>query len=183
MSTIILGITGSIAAYKAADIASQLSKLGHDVHCICTEKAFDFVTPVTLQTMSRHAVLSSFDDEKDQWPPLHLDLAQKADLLVIAPATANTMAQMAHGLAPNVLTSLYLACRAPVLICPAMNGFMWEHAATQENAKTLASRDRHEIFGPDESGILACGDAGKGRMMPADRIVQRITELLARQQG
>lgn len=178
MATIILGITGSIAAYKAADIASSLTKRGHEVHCICTEKALEFVTAATLQTVSRHAVISSFDDEKNVWPPPHIELAQKADVFVVAPATANTMAQMAAGLAPNVLMSIYLACPAKVLVCPAMNESMWAHCATQRNAEVLAARENHEIFGPDDEGMLACGVSGKGRLMPAERIVEKILEVV-----
>ena len=118
MACIILGVTGSIAAYKAADIASALVKHGHDVHCVCTAKALEFVTPLTLHTISRNPVFSSFDDEKGEWVPPHIQLAQNADLLVVVPATANTMANFAHGMAPDMLSSLYLACKAPVLICP-----------------------------------------------------------------
>lgn len=183
MSTIILGITASIAACKAADIASQLTKQGHSVHCICTEKALDFVTPLTLQTLSRNPVLTTSEEEKNHWPPLHIELAQNADLFVVAPATANTIAQMAHGLAPNVLTSIYLATRARVLVCPAMNHMMWEHCTTQQNIGTLAGRADHFIFGPDDDGILACGDAGKGRMMPVDQIVRKINDLVTNNVG
>lgn len=178
MSTIILGITGSIAAHKSADIASRLTKLGHDVHCVCTAMALDFVTPSTLLNLSRRKVFSSFDDEAGQWPPLHIDLARRADLFVVAPATANTIAQMAHGLAPNVLTSAYLAYRGNVLVCPAMNTMMWDHPATQQNIQTLATRPGHLIFGPDDEGTLACGDPGKGRMMPVEKIVECIVGLL-----
>jgi len=121
MACIILGVTGSIAAYKAADIASALVKYGHEVHCVCTAKALEFVTPLTLHTISRNPVFSSFEDEKTDWVPPHIQLAQRADLLLVAPATANTMANFAHGFAPDMLSSLYLACQSPVLICPAMN--------------------------------------------------------------
>lgn len=178
MACIILGITGSIAAYKAADIASSLIKCGHDVHCVCTAKALEFVTPLTLNTISRNPVFSSFDDEKGDWIPPHIQLAQRADLLLVAPATANTMGNFAHGLSPDMLTSLYLACKAPVLICPAMNVNMWEHPATQQNAAILAQRAGHHIFGPSESGILACGAAGAGKLMPVEQIVQKTLSLL-----
>lgn len=178
MACIVLGVSGSIAAYKAADIASALVKQGHDVHCVCTAKALEFVTALTLQTISRQLVFSSFDDEKGDWKPPHIRLAEQADLLVIAPATANTMANLAHGLAPDILSSLYLACQAPVLICPAMNVRMWEHPATQNNAATLKARRSHNILGPAESGILACGAAGAGKLMPVDCIVEKINALL-----
>ena len=155
MACIILGVTGSIAAYKAADIASALVKYGHEVHCVCTAKALEFVTPLTLHTISRNPVFSSFEDEKTDWVPPHIQLAQRADLLLIAPATANTMANFAHGFAPDMLSSLYLACQSPVLICPAMNVHMWEHAATQQNAAVLKQRKDHYILGP--SGIRNSG--------------------------
>lgn len=173
MATVVLGICGSIAAYKAADVASALVKHGHEVHCVCTPTALRFVTPLTLMTLSRHAVVSSFDEETQDWVPAHIALAQKADLLAIVPASAHTMACMAHGLAPNVLTSLYLANRAPVLIFPAMNTHMWEHPATQENVQILTARG-HSILGPAEEGTLACGSCGKGRLLPVADIVEAI---------
>ncbi|MEG0023808.1 MAG: flavoprotein [Akkermansia sp.] len=177
MPTIILGVTGSIAAYKAADIVSHLVKLRYEVYCVCTAKALEFITPLTLQTMSRNQVYSSFEDEKNDWMPPHIDLASRADLLVIAPATANTLAEFAHGLAPDMLSSLYLANRAPVLICPAMNTMMWAHEATQNNIKTLASRKNHYILDPASDGILACGVEGQGKLAPVDDIITRIQEL------
>lgn len=176
MSTIVLGVCGSIAAYKAADIASRLVKLGHEVHCVCTPTALRFVTPLTLMTLSRHPVVSSFDDETSDWVPAHISLAQRADALVIAPASAHTIACFAQGLASNVLTSLYLANRAPVLIFPAMNCNMWDHPATRQNVATLTRRgDR--VYAPD-SGPLACGTEGQGRLLPVDSIVQHICEVL-----
>ena len=179
MATIILGVTGSIAAYKAADVASRLVKLGHSVHCVCTPCALQFVTPLTLMTLSRNPVVSSFEDETGSWVPLHIKLAAMADLFCVLPASANTIACMAQGLAPNALTSLYLACRAPVLIFPAMNGLMWDHPATQQNAATLAARENHQIIGPDNCGILACGDEGKGRLVSVDCAIEAIVAALA----
>lgn len=179
MATIILGITGSIAACKAADVASQLVKRGYDVHCVCTPHALDFVTPLTLTTLSRNPAVTSFDDDTSGWKPKHIELAEKADLLVIVPATANFMAEMAHGLAPDTLSALYLANRAPVLIFPAMNCHMWAHPATQENARVLAARPDHRIIGPDDDGVLACGAEGKGRLLPVERIVEEICKALA----
>lgn len=173
MATVVLGVCGSIAAYKAADVASGLVKRGHEVHCVCTPTALRFVTPLTLMTLSRHPVLSSFDDETQDWVPAHISLAQKADLLAIAPASAHTMACMARGLAPNVLTSLYLANHAPVLVFPAMNTHMWEHPATQENVQILAARGC-SIHGPAEEGRLACGACGKGRLLPVAEILEAI---------
>ncbi len=180
MATIVLGICGSIAAYKAADVASRLVKTGHEVHCVCTPTALKFVTPLTLMTLSRHPVIAHFEDEVGSWVPVHIELARKADLLAIVPASAHTMACFAHGLAPNALTSLYLANRAPVLIFPAMNGAMWDHPATQQNAATLAARPGHRIIGPDDKGVLACGAEGKGRLLPVERIVAEICAALPR---
>ena len=177
MATIVLGICGSIAAYKAADVASALVRRGHEVHCVCTPTALRFVTPLTLMTLSRNPVVSSFDEETQDWTPTHIALAQKADVLAIVPASAHSMACMAHGLAPNVLTSLYLANRAPVLIFPAMNTHMWEHPATQENVRLLEARG-HQIIGPAEEGVLACGAVGKGRLVPTEEIVASILAAL-----
>ena len=174
MATIVLGVCGSIAAYKAAGVASSLVKLGHEVHCVCTPAALEFVTPLTLMTLSRNPVITTFEDETGSWVPVHIDLAQRADVLAIVPASANTMACMAHGQCPNALTSLYLAYRGPVLIFPAMNNMMWDHPATQANTATLAARDRHHIIGPAEDGMLACGTSGKGRLVEEDLIVQEI---------
>lgn len=178
MACVVLGVCGSIAAYKAADVASWLVKQGHEVHCVCTPTALRFVTPLTLMTLSRHPVISAFEDETGSWVPPHIQLAQQADVLVILAATANTLACMAHGMAPNALTSLYLANRAPVLIFPAMNGHMWEHPATQANAACLAARAGHFIYGPAESGLLACGVEGKGRLLPVPEICERIVSHL-----
>ncbi len=178
MATIVLGVCGSIAAYKAAGVASQLVKLGHEVHCVCTPAALEFVTPLTLMTLSRNPVITTFADETGSWVPVHIDLAQRADVLAIVPASANTMACMAHGQCPNALTSLYLAYRGPVLIFPAMNGMMWEHPATQANAATLAGRAGHRIIGPAEDGMLACGTAGKGRLVEESLIIREILSAL-----
>src|ERR1035437_9034350 len=136
---IILGITGSIAAYKAADLASQLVKQGHDVQVVMTRAATEFIAPLTLQTLTRNRVLVSLEDEKESWKPGHIDLADQADLLLVAPATANVLAEFAHGLAPDSLSSIYLALprNTPVLIAPAMNGKMWLHPATQRNVRQL----------------------------------------------
>jgi phosphopantothenoylcysteine decarboxylase len=169
---IILGITGSIAAYKAADLASQLVKGGVDVTCVMTADAQQFITPLTLQVLSKNPVVTGLYDEKESWRPGHIALADAADLLVVAPATANTMAQLALGLAPDALTAIALATRAPLLIAPAMNGKMWMHPATQGHAETLRARGA-EIIGPDE-GMLSCGYEGVGRMWPVEGLVNRI---------
>ena len=176
--TILLGVTGSIAAFKAADIASQLVKLGHQVNVIMTQEAQQFITPLTLQTLSRQPVITHLSDEEDSWQPGHIQLADSANLLLIAPATANVIAKLAHGLADDALSSIALAVRAPVLIAPAMNGNMWQHPATKNNVETLTDRGVHFI-GPDEEGMLACGYEGAGRLMPVEDIVSKVKELVA----
>src|SRR6058998_2941016 len=154
---IVLGVTGSIAAYKAVDIASFLVKQGCDVHVVMTSDALHFVTPLPFKTLSRHPVVTDLYDEEEGWKPTHIELADKADLLLIAPATANIIAKLAHGIADDALTCIALALRreARVLIAPAMNGKMWEHPATQQNAAALKSRGV-QFVGPDV-GLLSCG--------------------------
>jgi phosphopantothenoylcysteine synthetase/decarboxylase len=171
---IILGVTGSIAAYKAADIASQLVKGGAEVHVVMTQHACDFITPLTMQTLSRNPVVTGAHDAQTNWKPGHIDLADRADLLLVAPATANVIAELAHGLAGNPLTEIALATRAPLLIAPAMNGKMWEHPATRANVALLKSRGA-EFIGP-EAGILACGYEGLGRLAAVAEIVGRALE-------
>jgi phosphopantothenoylcysteine decarboxylase len=170
MANILLGVTGSIAAYKAADITSQLLKLGHEVTCVLTKEALEFVTPLTLRTLSRRPVISDLFAEKDGWQPGHIHLADDADLLLIAPATANILAALAHGFAHDALTAIALATRAPLLIAPAMNGKMWEHPATRENVEKLAARGAS--FVEPAEGLLACGYEGVGRLAPVEEIVQ-----------
>jgi phosphopantothenoylcysteine decarboxylase/phosphopantothenoylcysteine decarboxylase/phosphopantothenate--cysteine ligase len=177
MKTIVLGITGSIAAYKAAAIASQLVKNGHNVHCVMTQSATEFITPLTLQVISQNPVLVSLEDEKQAWKPGHIDLADRADLLLVAPTSANTLGNFANGLAPDPLSSIYLATRAPVLIAPAMNGKMWQHAATQRNLERL-EKDGCQFIGPEEEGMLACGYSGPGRLMEESQIIAKAEMIL-----
>jgi len=173
---IVLGITGSIAAYKAADLASQLVKAGHDVHVVMTRSAQRFITPLTLQTLSKHPVTTDVFDEQPGWCPGHIELADRADLLLVAPASAAALARLAGGLADDALTCIALATRAPLVIAPAMNGHMWSHPATTQNAEVL--RGRGAIFiGPDE-GLLACGYEGAGRLWPVDDIAAQVGEIL-----
>lgn len=176
---IILGVTGSIAAHKAADLASQLTKAGCDVHVVMTTDAQRFITPVPFRTLSRNPVLTDLFDEKEGWKPMHIELADEADLLLIAPATANTIAKLAHGLANDGLSCIALALnpRAKVLMAPAMNGKMWQHPATQANVTTLRKRGV-EFIGP-ESGMLSCGYEGVGRLWPVEKIARRALELTA----
>ncbi len=174
---VVLAVTGSIAAYKAADIASQLRKLGHDVHVVMTRDAQEFITPLTLQVLTRNPVTTSLYDEKESWHPGHIQLADDADLFLVAPATANVVAKLALGLADDALGAIALATLAPMLIAPAMNGKMWLHPATQGHVETLKKRGAHFI-GPEE-GMLACGYEGVGRLWPVEGIVTRAQEILA----
>jgi phosphopantothenoylcysteine decarboxylase/phosphopantothenate--cysteine ligase len=176
---VVLGVTGSIAAYKSAELASLLYKQGHDVFVVMTHDATEFITPLTLQTLSKNPVMTSFYDEKENWRPGHIQLADRANLLLIAPATANVIAELANGLASHPLAAIALATRAPILIAPAMNGKMWEHAATQENVARLRERGV-EFIGPEE-GMLACGYEGVGRLWRVDDIAFR-AEFLIRSQ-
>jgi phosphopantothenoylcysteine decarboxylase len=175
---IVLGVTGSIAAYKSADLTSRLVKAGAEVHVVMTQRATDFITPLTLQTLSRNPVITSADNAQRNWKPGHIELADRANLLLIAPATANVVAELAHGLAGHPLCEIALATLAPVLIAPAMNGKMWMHAATQANVVTLKSRNV-EFIGPDE-GQLACGYEGIGRLAEVELIVERALALVRR---
>ena len=175
---IVLGVTGSIAAYKAADLVSRLGKLGAEVFPVMTAAAQRFITPLTLQTLARQPVATDLWDEASGWKPGHIELADKADLLLVAPATADVLAQFAAGLAPDLLSSIYLMARGPVLIAPAMNGKMWSHPATVANVATLTARGV-EFIGPEE-GLLACGYEGIGRLWAVDGIVERVGARLAR---
>jgi len=173
---VVLGVTGSIAAYKAADIASRLTKEGIEVHVVMTSSAERFITPLTLQTLSRHEVVTSAAADRPDWRPVHIALADRASLLLIAPASANVLAELAHGLAGHPLAEIALATRAPMLLAPAMNGNMWQHPATQNNIATLKTRGA-QFIGPAE-GLLACGYEGIGRMAEPLEIVEAALSLL-----
>jgi len=178
VSNIVLGVTGSIAAYKAADLASQLTKAGHEVHCVLTRAATEFITPLTLQVLSRQPVLSTLEDEKNSWKPGHIELADQADLFLVAPLSANTLAHFAQGLAPDPLSSIYLALprSTPVLLAPAMNGKMWSHPATGRNITTLKNDGCH--FVDPAEGDLACGYQGVGRLADIDTVLAAAAVLL-----
>lgn len=175
---IVLGVTGSIAAHKAADLASLLTKAGHCVRVVMTADAQRFITPLPFKTLSRNPVITDLYDEEEGWKPTHIRLADEADLLLIAPATANVIAKLANGLADDALTCIALALnpKAKILVAPAMNGKMWLHAATRQNVATLKAR-RVEFIGP-ETGMLSCGYEGIGRLWPVDKIVARTQKLL-----
>ena len=176
--TVVLGVTGSIAAHKAIDIASQLTQQGCAVHAVMTADALRFITPLPFKTLTRHPVVTDLYDEEEGWKPTHITLADSARLLLVAPATANVIARLAHGIADDALTCIALALNpeAKLLLAPAMNGKMWQHAATQQNVATLRARGAH-VIGPD-AGMLSCGYEGVGRLESVDQIVKRALELL-----
>jgi phosphopantothenoylcysteine synthetase/decarboxylase len=169
---IVLGVTGSIAAHKAADLASLLTKQKCDVRVVMTADAQHFITPLPFKTLTRHPVVTGLYDEDEGWKPAHIELADAADLLLVAPATANVIAKLAHGIADDALTCIALALnpKAKILIAPAMNGKMWLHPATRENVATLKKRGA-EFIGPDE-GMLSCGYEGIGRLWPVEGIAE-----------
>jgi phosphopantothenoylcysteine synthetase/decarboxylase len=175
---IVLGVTGSIAAYKAAELTSLLAKQACNVRVVMTADALRFITAVSFKTLSRHPVVTDLYDEEEGWQPTHIKLADEANLLLIAPATANTIAKLALGLASDALSCVALALnpRAKILVAPAMNGKMWLHPATQQNVATLRSRGV-EFIGPEE-GLLSCGYEGLGRLWPVDKVAERALELL-----
>ena len=173
---IVLGVTGGIAAYKSAEVVSRLRHLGANVHVIMTKNATEFVSPLTFQTLSANQVVTDTFQAPEYWNVEHVALAKRAEIFVIAPATANIMAKMACGIADDMLSTTVLATKAPVLLAPAMNTGMWTAAATQANLKMLQERGV-QFVGPD-SGILACGDEGAGRMSEPEAIVAAICERL-----
>lgn len=174
--TIVFGVTGGIAAYKSCEAVSRLKKLGATVCVIMTKNATEFVAPMTFETLSNQPCVVDTFARPERWEVEHVSLAKRADLFVIAPATANIMAKLAHGIADDMLSTTCLATRAPMLIAPAMNTGMWENVATQENLKILQARGMHFV-GP-EGGYLACGDVGAGRMSEPAQIVERCVQLL-----
>jgi phosphopantothenoylcysteine synthetase/decarboxylase len=176
---VVLGVTGSIAAHRAVDLASQLTKANFDVRVVMTADALRFLTPLPFKVLSRHPVVTDLYDEEEGWKPTHITLADEANLLLIAPATANCLAKLAHGLADDALSCIALALNpeARILIAPAMNGKMWQHPATKQNVETLRSRGV-EFIGPD-TGLLSCGYEGAGRLEPIEKIAERVCQLMA----
>ncbi len=169
---IVLGVTGGIAAYKSAYLVRELTRLGALVRVVMSASAEAFITPMTMQALSGFEVHTSLFNAETERAMGHIELARWADYLVIAPTSANCLAKMAHGLADDLLSTLYLATEAPVLVCPAMNRCMWEHPATQANCALLASRGVL-VVGPDE-GSQACGEQGYGRMSEAESIINAL---------
>lgn len=174
---VVLGVTGGIAAYKAADLTSRLVQAGADLDVILTESAERFITPVTFEAILHKSAYCSLWDRREKTPN-HISLSERADLLVVAPATANMIAKMAHGLADDLLSCTLLATRAPILIAPAMNDNMFAHPATQANLQTLQARGVSTI-GPEEGRLVSGKVGGKGRMSEPAAIVESIEALLA----
>ena len=166
---VVVGVTGSIAAYKACELVRLLVKRGDDVHVVMTEHARAFVTPLTFQTLSRNPVECNLFEDPQDWKPEHISLAAAADLVVVAPATANILAKMVHGIADDLLSSTLLATKAPVVVAPAMNDGMWTNPATQANVATLISRGVRVV--QPGTGELACGTSGTGRMAEPSEIL------------
>lgn len=173
---VVLGVTGGIAVYKACELLRLLQKRGIDVFVVMTQNACRFVAPLTFETLSGHPVAVDTFDRPQTWEVEHIALAKRADLFLIAPATANIMGKMACGIADDMLSTTVMATRAPVLVAPAMNTGMWENAAVQQNVKTLRARGV-EIVAP-VSGHLACGDSGAGKLEDVAVIAERACELL-----
>ena len=176
-----VGVSGGIAAYKAAELVRALQRQALDVHVVMTDPAKQFIQPLTFASLTGHEVITgmwaqSGAEESSASSIQHIDAAQTTDLLIVAPATANVLAKFAHGIADDFLTTLYLATKAPVIVAPAMNVNMWEHPATQANLQTLEQRGVR-VVAPG-SGYLACGMIGSGRLAENDEIVCAALEIL-----
>ena len=174
--TVVLGVTGSIAAYKSAEVVSQLQKKGYQVRVILTDAGAQFITPLTLETLSKAPVAQDQFSRETPYEVEHIALAKLADVFLVAPATANFIGKAANGIADDLLLSTFLATRAKVLIAPAMNSNMLEHPAVQKNMETL--RQRGCTFIEPDRGLLACGDVGKGRLAPVEEIVKAVETAL-----
>jgi phosphopantothenoylcysteine decarboxylase/phosphopantothenate--cysteine ligase len=175
--TVLLGVSGGISAYKTVYVASGLKKKGYDVHVVMTDNAAKFVTPLTFETMSGNKVVTDVFDPANETPTEHITLGQSADVVLIAPATANTIAKLAHGIADDMLTTTMLACTCPKLISPAMNTAMFENPATQDNLAILRDYG-YEIIEP-ATGMLACGVEGKGKMPEPDVLIAWVEQAIS----
>ena len=176
--TVLLGVGGGIAAYKAAALASSLVKNGAEVHVLMTQNATQFVNPITFETLTGHKCMVDTFDRDFKFEVTHISLAKKADVILVAPATANVIAKMAHGIADDMLTTTILAAGCPKLVAPAMNTGMLENPITQDNLKTLEHYGFTVI--PSESGVLACKDVGSGRLPKEDVLIEHILHTIAR---
>ena len=175
--TVVLGVTGSIAAYKIANLASMLVKQHAEVHVIMTQNATNFINPITFETLTNHKCLVETFDRNFQFHVAHVSLAQQADVMLIAPASANIIAKLAHGIADDMLSTTALACTAPILVSPAMNTRMYENPVTQDNLKILRNYN-FRVIEPD-SGFLACRDVGAGKMPSEEVLMQHILREIA----
>jgi phosphopantothenoylcysteine synthetase/decarboxylase len=170
---IILGICGGIAAYKSCDIVRQLIKLKANVECILTKSGSEIITPITLQSLSKNKIYTDMFEVSNKWEISHISLAQKADIIVIVPATADIIARLACGMANDLLACTVLASKADILICPAMNTNMFNHKATRKNIETLKSYGYR--FAMPEKGELACGGCGNGRLASVEAIIKEVS--------
>ena len=175
---VLLGVSGGIAAYKMANVASALRKLGADVEVIMTKNATQFITPLTFETLTGHKCMVDTFDRDFKFEVTHISLAKKADVVLVAPATANVIAKMAHGIADDMLTTVVLAAKCPKLVSPAMNTGMLENPITQDNLATLERYGFTVI--PSESGVLACKDVGSGRLPKEEVLLEYILHTIAR---
>ncbi len=175
---VVLGVTGGIAAYKACEIISQLKKLGASIDVIMTRSATEFVTPYTFQSLTGNSVIVNMFESPKYWDMEHISLAQKSDLILVAPATANLMGKVANGIADDMLSTTIMASDKPVVFAPAMNTKMHENPVVQKNLKTLEKLGYH--FVDPKGGILACGDEGKGKLQDVEIIVEKVKEILTR---
>lgn len=174
--TVVVGVCGGIAAYKVVEVVSKLQKLHADVNVIMTENAAKFVTPLTFRSISHNPVITNMFDEPVKWDIQHISLATKADIIVVAPATANIIGKVANGIADDMLSATIMASKAQVVFVPAMNTNMYENTIVQENIKKLS--ERGYMFLEPETGLMACGTIGSGRLPEPLSIVQSVTEIL-----
>lgn len=177
MKTIIVGVTGGIACYKAVEVVNDLHKKGYDVHVIMTKNATEFVTPLTFQTLSHNQVITDMFDKVDKWDTEHISLAKAADIFVLVPCTANVIGKIANGIADDMITTTVMATKAPVIIAPAMNTQMLDNPIVKLNIDKLCS------FGytilPTQAGRLACGDLGSGKLLNWEAIVEAVVEAIS----
>ncbi len=176
VKSVIVGVCGGIAAYKSCELIRKFVKLGHDVHCILTKAGAQFITPLTLQTLSQNAVHQDMFNLIDESKIGHISLARRADIVVVAPATADLIAKVAVGICDDLLTTVICATKAPVLFAPSMNDAMWENPITRRNVNSLSELGYH--FVEPDFGELACGTSGGGRLAPVQAIAERATKIL-----
>lgn len=171
---IVIGVTGSVAAYKAAELTSQLKQKGADIYVVMTRNAQEFIGPVTFRSLTGNPVFCDMFSKED--PLSHINLSERLDILVIAPATANIIGKISHGIADDLLSTLVLATHKPIIIAPAMNEKIYLNKVVQDNLKILKGRGYHII--EPETGFLACGYTGKGRLADVEKIIKKIREVL-----